>query len=78
MLVEFGTWYQINCETEDEWERDFLNVKDLGFDFVVLWNISPVPQDLTRIVRLRDKTLRAMDAVEAATLPATGSVSVAG
>lgn len=76
--MEFGTWYQINCETEDEWEGDFLNVKDLGFDFVVLWNISPVPQDLTRIVRLRDKTLRAMEAVEAATLPATGSVSAAG
>ena len=32
--MKFGTWMQINVETEKEWPADFRLIKDMGFDYV--------------------------------------------
>lgn len=68
--MEFGTWYQINCETEHEWANDFAIIKDTGFDFVVLWNVSPEPWDMRQIVYQPEKTLRALTKLQKAGLGA--------
>jgi Beta-galactosidase len=66
--MEFGTWYQINCESEDTWADDFAIIRDTGFDFVCLWNVVPAPGDREiggdlRALTARDKVRRALDAL---------------
>ncbi|HUT58200.1 MAG TPA: beta-galactosidase [Phycisphaerae bacterium] len=74
--MEFGTWYQINCETEDTWRDDFARIRDTGFDFVVLWNMPSYRPgtwegDVTQVVHQSAKTLRALDEVGRAGLRAS-------
>lgn len=64
--MEFGIWYQINCETEREWPDDFARIRDSGFDFAVLWNVSPATGDLREIVYQSEKTRRALAEIQRA------------
>jgi hypothetical protein len=64
--MEFGTWYQINCEGEEQWRDDFGRIREAGFDFVVLWSLAPavgelVPPDVRAVVTKPQQTLRALD-----------------
>ena len=68
--MEFGTCYQINCETEREWHDDLARIRDTGFDSVMLSHVLQGQLDLRGIVYQREKTLRALREVERAGLEA--------
>lgn len=63
--MQFGVWYQINCEGEEQWPDDFRRIADAGFDWVVLWSMA-LPDvagnagDLTGIVTGGEATQRAL------------------
>jgi hypothetical protein len=72
--MEFGTWYALNCGPREEWSDDLLRVREAGFDFVVLWNLSPSagsqPGDVRHIVRDAMATTESLDAAARAGLRA--------
>ena len=63
--MDFGTWYQINCEGKRPSHSEFSRIREAGFDFVVLWNVMPEigkrsPADMRLIIATNpEPTLRA-------------------